>query len=216
MRTLRFAPVQAAAVRLVALQNQCTGQAKYSGEQDADPTNDTDCKTASDRGTIVHAAELQVFGDPIPDDPTGGTPGTGVPCSGSPGQGTSALPGDQCPAGKALKTHTRIRLPKVWQVRGKESVKLHYQVTAKSTSGGAKVGVAVIRVDGRKAESVTVAVTAKRGRKVVGNVFRIPRSLGLGRHTLQVTFTTRDKAHFTSSTSRRIVITVVKSRPGAG
>ena len=26
-----------------------------------DPTNDTDCKAASDRGTIVHAAELEVF-----------------------------------------------------------------------------------------------------------------------------------------------------------
>ena len=53
---------QAAAVRLVALENQCTGFAGYAGEQDNDPTNDTDCKTASDRGTIVHAAELQVFG----------------------------------------------------------------------------------------------------------------------------------------------------------
>ena len=31
-------------------------------EQDNDPINDTDCKSASDRGTIVHAAELQVFG----------------------------------------------------------------------------------------------------------------------------------------------------------
>ena len=35
--------------------------AGYAGEQDADPTNDTDCATASDRGTIVHAAELQVY-----------------------------------------------------------------------------------------------------------------------------------------------------------
>jgi hypothetical protein len=53
--------VKAAAVRLVALENQCTGYAGYAGEQDNDPLNDTDCKTASDRGTIVHAAELQVF-----------------------------------------------------------------------------------------------------------------------------------------------------------
>ena len=49
------------AVRLVVLENQCTGYAGYAGEQDNDPVNDTDCKTASDRGTIVHAAELQVF-----------------------------------------------------------------------------------------------------------------------------------------------------------
>jgi len=52
---------RAAAVRLVTLENQCTGYAGYAGEQDADPTNDTDCATASDRGTIVHAAELQVY-----------------------------------------------------------------------------------------------------------------------------------------------------------
>ncbi|WP_237448371.1 M36 family metallopeptidase [Nocardioides flavescens] len=55
-------PVQAQAVRLVALENQCTGYAGYAGEQDSDPLNDTDCASASDRGTIVHAAELQVFG----------------------------------------------------------------------------------------------------------------------------------------------------------
>jgi extracellular elastinolytic metalloproteinase len=52
---------RAAAVRLVTLENQCTGYRGYAGEQDADPLNDTDCKTASDRGTIVHAAELQVY-----------------------------------------------------------------------------------------------------------------------------------------------------------
>jgi len=38
-----------------------TGFRGDAGEQDADPTNDTDCKTASDRGSIVHAAELQVY-----------------------------------------------------------------------------------------------------------------------------------------------------------
>jgi hypothetical protein len=54
-------PVRASAVRLVALENQCTGYAGYAGEQDDDPTNDTDCKTASDRGSIVHAAELEVY-----------------------------------------------------------------------------------------------------------------------------------------------------------
>ncbi|MCM0621902.1 M36 family metallopeptidase [Nocardioides bruguierae] len=54
-------PVQASAVRLVALENQCTGYEGYAGEIDNDPLNDTDCATASTRGTIVHAAELQVF-----------------------------------------------------------------------------------------------------------------------------------------------------------
>jgi uncharacterized repeat protein (TIGR01451 family) len=61
-------------VRLVALENQCSGTAAYAGEQDNDPTNSTDCKSASDRDEIVHAAELEVFsfdsttkpaGDPV-------------------------------------------------------------------------------------------------------------------------------------------------------
>lgn len=54
--------VAATAVRLVALENQCTGAPAYAGEQENDPTADTDCASASDRGTIVHAAELQVYG----------------------------------------------------------------------------------------------------------------------------------------------------------
>jgi hypothetical protein len=61
MRSFRVPATRAAAIRFVALENQCTGYAGYAGEQDADPTNDTDCKSASDRGSIVHAAELQVY-----------------------------------------------------------------------------------------------------------------------------------------------------------
>jgi hypothetical protein len=61
LRSFAVRATKAAAVRLVALDNQCTGFAGYAGEQDSDPTNDTDCATASDRGTIVHAAELQVY-----------------------------------------------------------------------------------------------------------------------------------------------------------
>lgn len=53
---------KALAVRLVTLENQCTGAPAYAGEQDADPAAVSDCKAGSDRGTIVHAAELQVFG----------------------------------------------------------------------------------------------------------------------------------------------------------
>lgn len=61
MRSFDVPDVRAAAIRLVALENQCTGFAGYAGEQDADPLNATDCRTASDRGSIVHAAELQVY-----------------------------------------------------------------------------------------------------------------------------------------------------------
>ena len=65
---------QAAAVRLVTLENQCTGQEAYAGQQIAGTdAPDTDCKEGSDRGTIVHAAELQVFGDDatLPQQPDG-------------------------------------------------------------------------------------------------------------------------------------------------
>ncbi len=61
LRSFRIKPTRAAALRLVTLENQCTGFAGYAGELDSDPLNDTDCKTASDRGTIVHAAEFQAF-----------------------------------------------------------------------------------------------------------------------------------------------------------
>jgi hypothetical protein len=61
LRSFDVPDVQARALRLVALENQCTGFAGYAGEQDNDPLNDTDCRTASDRGSIVHAAELQAW-----------------------------------------------------------------------------------------------------------------------------------------------------------
>ena len=61
MRAFRIKPTKAAALRLVVLENQCTGTPGYAGEQDNDPLNDTDCATASDRGTIVHVAEMQAF-----------------------------------------------------------------------------------------------------------------------------------------------------------
>lgn len=61
LRSFAVPATKAAAIRLVVLENQCTGFAGYAGEQDNDPANPTDCATGSDRGTIVHAAELQVF-----------------------------------------------------------------------------------------------------------------------------------------------------------
>ncbi|MCD6639071.1 MAG: M36 family metallopeptidase [Nocardioides sp.] len=63
LRAFDVPDTQAAAVRLVTLENQCTGQAAYAGQQTASATLLTDCRTGSDRGTIVHAAELQVFSD---------------------------------------------------------------------------------------------------------------------------------------------------------
>jgi extracellular elastinolytic metalloproteinase len=90
-------PVLASAVRLVTLENQCTGQVKYSDASgtytdpatgqpalDLDSLNDTDCATGSDRGTIVHAAELQVFGSSAPVNGIG----TGAPTTNGTGTGT--------------------------------------------------------------------------------------------------------------------------------
>jgi extracellular elastinolytic metalloproteinase len=65
LRTFDVPNVTATAVRLTALDNQCTGGPEYQGERDADPLNATDCDAASDQGTVLHAAELQVFGQDI-------------------------------------------------------------------------------------------------------------------------------------------------------
>jgi hypothetical protein len=48
-------------VRLVVLENQCTGQAAFAGEQDNDPLNVTDCKAGSTADEAARAAELEVF-----------------------------------------------------------------------------------------------------------------------------------------------------------
>jgi hypothetical protein len=61
LRSFDVPDVKAAAIRLVAIENQCTGFKGYAGDQDSDESNNTDCKTGSDRGSIVHAAELQVY-----------------------------------------------------------------------------------------------------------------------------------------------------------
>jgi hypothetical protein len=61
LRTFDVPDTTASAVRLVALENQCTGAPAYAGEQDDDPVNDTDCKAASDADLSVRAAEFQVF-----------------------------------------------------------------------------------------------------------------------------------------------------------
>jgi hypothetical protein len=62
LRSFDLPDVVATHVKLVALENQCTGFRGYAGEQDNDVTNDTDCKAASDRDLSVRAAELELFG----------------------------------------------------------------------------------------------------------------------------------------------------------
>jgi extracellular elastinolytic metalloproteinase len=72
LREFRFDRVAASHVRFTALHNKCTGTPAYHGylgvpgQEDADPTNVTDCRVTNGnrpaRTTDVRAAELQVFG----------------------------------------------------------------------------------------------------------------------------------------------------------
>jgi extracellular elastinolytic metalloproteinase len=48
-------------LRLVVVDNQCTGTAAYHGELDNDPSNATDCVSASDKDSTVRIAELQAM-----------------------------------------------------------------------------------------------------------------------------------------------------------
>jgi hypothetical protein len=61
-KTFNIPDTTATHVRLVVLENQCTGQSQFAGEQDNDPLNDTDCKSASTADESARAAELEVFG----------------------------------------------------------------------------------------------------------------------------------------------------------
>jgi extracellular elastinolytic metalloproteinase len=70
LRTFQLpSPVEATHVRIVVLDNQCTGDTDFQGTQDADPANPTDCTigappAVAERDTEVHIAELQAFGPP--------------------------------------------------------------------------------------------------------------------------------------------------------
>jgi hypothetical protein len=61
IRSFDVTPSTATHVRLVVLDNQCTGNAAFAGELDNDPTNATDCQAGSDQDQRVRIAELQVF-----------------------------------------------------------------------------------------------------------------------------------------------------------
>jgi extracellular elastinolytic metalloproteinase len=61
MKSFTFPQIRASHVRLVVLDNQCTGAPEYAGDQDDDPLNVTDCQAGSPSDQTVRAAELQVF-----------------------------------------------------------------------------------------------------------------------------------------------------------
>jgi extracellular elastinolytic metalloproteinase len=78
LRSFRVPEVRASHVRIVVLDNQCTGNTAFHGDQDSDPTSGSDCRLGSPGGpevpifgdlpqvvaprdNEVHIAELQVF-----------------------------------------------------------------------------------------------------------------------------------------------------------
>lgn len=79
LRSFAVPRTRATHIQVRVLTNQCTGNAAFQGEQDADPANVTDCRTGSPGGdpvpvfgdlpqvlaprdNEVSIAELQVFG----------------------------------------------------------------------------------------------------------------------------------------------------------
>jgi len=59
LRTFDLHRVTATMVRLVVKTNQCTGGPAFQGDQDSDPSNNSDCQSSSS-ATKVRAAELEV------------------------------------------------------------------------------------------------------------------------------------------------------------
>jgi extracellular elastinolytic metalloproteinase len=58
LRSFSFPEVRASHVRIVVLDNQCTGNTAFQGDQDSDPTSGSDCRLGS-----PGAGEMPVFGD---------------------------------------------------------------------------------------------------------------------------------------------------------
>ena len=106
-------------VRLVVLENQCSGTPAYAGQQDNDPLNETDCKTpqtistdlpATSPANTVRAAELEVFpygsttrppGDPVV-TLTGSGPASAAPGSTFTSSFTFTNAGPQTSSGATL------------------------------------------------------------------------------------------------------------------
>lgn len=205
MRAFDVPATQAAAVRLVALENQCTGNSEYAGEQDNDPTNDTDCKTASDRGTIVHAAELQVFSAPTPaPGGNGGGSSTGGATGGA--TGGSATAGDI--ATTAAPTRTRLVVPD--RVSRADGGVAHVRVQSAGRPVRSAGRLVVIR-DGHRVATLRLGAGRRWGSHGTGwTRVRIPSGLRLGNHRMKVRFVPADRTAYAGSVSRVATFRVVR------
>lgn len=205
MRGFDVPDTEAAAVRLVTLHNQCTGGPDYAGEQDADPVNDTDCATASDRGTIVHAAELQVFAaetgttvvvpGTIPPTTVPTTPATPTTTPGAtPTQTTT-------PSTTAARVSTRVRLRVFRSVQTRANAAP--QLRARLRLDGARedrLGRWIVKLDGRRYRLFTVDRLTLR--------LRVTRPLAPGRHRVRVFFRPADRTAYAPSKSAVVRIVV--------
>ena len=211
LRSFDVPDTSAAAVRLVALENQCTGFDGYAGDQDADATNDTDCTSGSDRDSIVHASELQVFGTELPagSEPAPST-GTGT------GSGTGSLPdaGAVPPAGTGTGTETGTETSAARPTRVRMIVKRAFQRPRKPapvlfltvrSAVEKEAGTFVVRINKRKYKVLRTAEGTAR--------VKVRKSrLRPGRNTVRVHFVPQDPLAFAPSRTRPRRITVQRSR----
>jgi extracellular elastinolytic metalloproteinase len=202
LRSFDVPDTSAAAVRLVALENQCTGFDGYAGDQDLDPTNDTDCKTGSDRDSIVHASELQVFGTELPPGGQSG-PSTGAGTGNGTGtvSGTTSGTGSGTATGSAMRTRVRMIVKRAFQTQQKPAPVLFLAIRSVVEKEAGKL---VVRINKRKYRVVRTTDGTAR--------IKVRKSrLHPGRNTVRVRFVPTDATAFTSSKTRLRRITVEKS-----
>ncbi|MCP3422067.1 M36 family metallopeptidase [Nocardioides pinisoli] len=220
MRGFDVPDTEAAAVRLVTLENQCTGQEAYAGQQTANDTVPTDCKTGSDRGTIVHASELQVFGEDatLPEQP--GTPGTDGGTDGGTGTtdpttapttapttdptttGTTPATTPATTTAAAVATRTRMIVKRAYQTRRKPAPVLFLTVRS---AADREAGTFVVRLAGKRWKVVATQDGTAR--------VRVPRkALRPGRTTVRARFVPADATAFSPSRTRLRSITVASRR----
>ncbi len=118
------------------------------------------------------------------------------------------------PGERPVRTKSKIRLPKVWQVRGKESTRVRFGVvSAKRPTRGAKGGWATVRLDGKVLKRTRVPVKNPSSPKVLSARVRVPKNLPLGKHQLDLSFEPADDSTHRASASRTVVLKVVQKRP---
>jgi extracellular elastinolytic metalloproteinase len=99
LRSWDLAGNAATMVRIVVKTNQCTGGPDFQGDQDNDPTNNSDCASSSN-ATKVRAAELEV----VSSDPTiTQTAGTSSVVSTAPASASTAAPASTIAPSSAAK-----------------------------------------------------------------------------------------------------------------